>query len=303
MTNISPYHIGELEVQQLAGEQHIATKVGKIIQSEIPKGALNFLRQQSILWLGVNDQENQPWAFPLFGSPGFINPTNGELLKIDLRKSITLPKQWHEHLNKSKTIGSLAIELPSRRRLRINGTIQKIDRQQLHIKVEQAYPNCPKYIRKREMFGKIDFSNYRFVAGGSDLDTRLHNIIHRADTAFVVSIGANRADLSHRGGKVGFMKISDKNKIFIPDYKGNSMFNTLGNFKINPLGGLLIVDFNQGLLFQLTGKIDLFLNTEHPKIETGGTKRYWEITIKKWELFQLISNLRWESLDFSPYNP
>lgn len=303
MTYTSPFHIGELKVQQLAGEQSIATKVGKIIQPKIPNGALNFLRQQSILWLGVEDQENQPWAFPLFGSPSFINPTNGELLKIDLRKSIALPKQWYDYLKKSKNIGSLAIELSSRRRLRINGTIQKINKQQLHINVKEAYPNCPKYIRKREMLGKIDFSNYHFLARGNDLDTHLHNIIHQSDTAFVVSIGPNGADLSHRGGEMGFIKVTDKNKLLMPDYTGNSMFNTLGNFKTNPLGGLLIIDFNQGLLLQLSGKINLFFNTEHPKFKTGGTNRYWEMTVKKWELFQLMSNLRWENLDFSPHNP
>jgi len=303
MTKISPFHEGELEVQRLAGEQEIATKVGDLIQETVLPRALDFIRQQSVIWIGIEDQENLLWAFPLFGSPGFINPNEGEMIEIYLGKKHAIPDKWLSYLKKGKSIACLVIELSSRRRVRINGIIQGINEGRLEIDVQQTYPNCPKYIRKRELQGEPDLYQFHYKSSGTAINAQLENIINQSDTAFVASNGPNGADVSHRGGASGFIKCESDNKITVPDYKGNSMFNTLGNFKANPFGGLIIIEFNQDYYLQLTGKINICFNKEHPKLTTGGTNRFWELVIHKWQLFQLESNFKWESLDFSPHNP
>lgn len=76
------------------------------------------------------------------------------------------------------------------------------------------------------------------------------------------------------------------------------MFNTLGNFKANPFGGVIIVDFDRGYFLQLSGAIKIIFDQENLKTVTGGTNRLWELVINKWQLFQLENNIKWESLDF-----
>jgi uncharacterized protein len=89
-----------------------------------------------------------------------------------------------------------------------------------------------------------------------------NQVIDCSDTAFVASLASNGADVSHRGGETGFIKYDATNKIIVPDYKGNSMFNTLGNFKVNPQGRLLIVDFARDYYLQLSGKINIIFDKE-----------------------------------------
>jgi len=81
------------------------------------------------------------------------------------------------------------------------------------------------------------------------------------------------------------------------------MFNTLGNFKANPQGGMVIVDFTLGYYLHLSGKINIIFDTEPPILNTGGTNRFWELEIHKWYLFQFKNSFKWNDLDFSPYNP
>jgi len=303
MTVIGPFHQGELEMQQLAGEPHKAATAARMIQDTVPAGALQFLRQQSMIWIGIEDSSNYPWAFPLFGSPGFINPNKGERIEIELSENAPLPETWLNLLCVGKFIGCLAIELSSRRRLRINGVIKAIKQHQLHIEVQQAYPNCPKYIRKRELLNRPIEGVFRCLSRGTVLTEELGNIIKRSDTAFLASIGPNGSDVSHRGGPAGFIKVDSMNKITVPDYQGNGLFNSLGNFRINRSAGLTIAEFSQGYFLQLTGKINLLLDQEHPDTTSGGTNRYWELEVHEWHLFQLQPNYQWEDLDFSPYNP
>lgn len=298
MAHDNIFHKGELEVQRITGEQDIAAINGGIIQGFVLSGALNFIHQQSIIWIGLDDDENFLWSFPLFGSPGFINSNKGELLEIDLDEKFYIHDGWLKNLKKGKSIGCLVIEFSTRRRVRINGIIKEINKNLLQIDVNQAYPNCPQYIRRREIPETLDLCKFHFESKGIELNEKLENIISQSDTAFVASRGPNGVDVSHRGGPYGFIKCDSPNKVIVPDYKGNSMFNTLGNFKTNPFGGLIIIEFHQGYFLQLTGKTSIIFNKDDPEIVTGGTNRFWELVIHKWQLFQLDPNFEWQNIDF-----
>jgi hypothetical protein len=49
------------------------------------------------------------------------------------------------------------------------------------------------------------------------------------------------------------VRIVDPDHLAIPDYNGNSMFNTLGNIQVNPKAGLLFIDFESGRNLQISG--------------------------------------------------
>ena len=61
------------------------------------------------------------------------------------------------------------------------------------------------------------------------------------------------ADISHRGGKPGFVRAGDNGTLSFPDFSGNGHFNTFGNLEVCDRAGLLFVDFTTGDVLQLTG--------------------------------------------------
>jgi len=303
MTEINHFHKGEIDVQKATGEQDIAIRVSNIIQEAIPSRAFDFIRKQVVVWIGIENENNYPCAFPLFGSPGFISPGEGTIVEIEVGKSFSIPKEWGRNLKKRKPIGCLIIDLSTRGRIRINGIIRKVDKTRLQIDVRQAYPNCQKYIRKRILQREPDFTQFQLKTSGTVLNKEAESIIHKSDTAFVASLGPNGADVSHRGGMTGFIKCYSPNMILIPDYKGNSMFNTLGNFKINPRGGITIIDFAGGNFLQVFGVINIVIDKGGADLNTGETNRFWELIIHEWHLYKLEGNFKWIDQDFSYYNP
>ncbi len=83
-------------------------------------------------------------------------------------------------------------------------------------------------------------------------------LIAAADTFFIATaVGAEAGaaagvDVSHRGGRPGFVQVNDHRTLTIPDYAGNHHFNTFGNLELNPRAGLLFVEFQRGDLLYLT---------------------------------------------------
>jgi ferredoxin-NADP reductase len=170
--------------------------------------------------------------------------------------------------------------------------------------VEHSYGNCPKYIQARacERFPE----QVQATAPRQDftaLNPRTTELITAADTFFIASYVDHdpqhrSVDVSHRGGRAGFVKV-EGNRLTIPDYAGNLFFNTLGNLKVNPLGGLLFVDFSNGDMLQLSGRTELILDS--PMIQAfEGAERLWTFDVEQVVLRPGALSLRWEFQDYSP---
>lgn len=68
-----------------------------------------------------------------------------------------------------------------------------------------------------------------------------------ATAAFEMSEAPCGADMSHRGGPAGFVKVAaDGKSVRWADYKGNSMYMSLGNITHNSGISLLFVDYEKG---------------------------------------------------------
>lgn len=72
----SPYHAGELAVQDRLGVRVAAERVGRSYRSDIPPAAKEFLRAQPWVLLGATDARERVWLSPLCGPPGFIEPVD-----------------------------------------------------------------------------------------------------------------------------------------------------------------------------------------------------------------------------------
>ena len=303
----NPYHPGELVVQRRANEAELAQRNGGVLADVIPMGALRFIGQQSLAILGSLDREGNVWASVLVGEPGFISSPEGQTVELDVtqRRSATDDPLW-TNIGTNEEVGMLVIDLSTRRRLRVNGRIHPLDDTRFELTVRQAYPNCPKYIQRRHLFLPEGIARTQTYASrrGVALAEEQRALIASADTLFVASADpAHGVDTSHRGGQPGFVRVLDDRRIRIPDYVGNSMFNTLGNFVSYPHAGLVFVDFDNSRTLQLTGRVEILWDLDDPEDETGGTRRYWDLEVEQWLETPLPRQLRWELLDYSPHDP
>lgn len=306
MGSISPFHEGELTVQDRTGSTQQASRTGNVIGNRITPRAIPFVAQQTMALLGTLDAEGNPWASVLFGKPGFVTADDDRTVVFDLGRTLVDPHDplW-ANIEANPHVGMLAVELATRKRLRVNGTLTRKGIDILELAVAEAYPNCPKYIQRREVlvFGANGTTAPAPQYGTEATSAQLHLVGH-ADTFFVGSSHPEHGvDVSHRGGNPGFVQVLDERTLRIPDYVGNGMFNTLGNFVAHPSAGLLFIDFEDNRLLQFSGRPEIQWRLDGPEDTTGGTNRYWDFTIERCIQRQLPAKIRWELLDLSPFNP
>lgn len=299
------FHAGEREAQQRAGETAIADRNISVLSDKVIAGARPFIAKQFMAVLGSIDGDGNVWASLLFGKPGFLHTDDGSTIAVDVpEQQRDLSDPFWSNITSNQDVGILFIEIGSRRRYRVNGRLSRLDQHGAEVAIREAYPNCPKYIQRRQLrqLGEpvLPVQN----AHGTELRGTVERIIQQADTLFLASRHADSgADASHRGGKPGFIKQVNDTTLRIPDYDGNSLFNTLGNFHVDPHAGLCIPDFEHGQLLQLTGSASVLWHQDDPNNETGGTKRYWEFKVERWILRDTPQQVEWEYLDASPFNP
>jgi len=307
MTNNNPYHEGELAVQTRLNATDMALKTGRVIRDSIPGGALPFIEQQAMVVIGSIDPQGQVWASILFGQPGFLRAINMRTLELNLAQAGSSAEDplW-KNLESNFSVGLIVIELGSRRRLRVNGKLRKVSDKGYIIDVKQAYANCPKYIQRRHLKRATQQFNQQVEPAkfSTELNLDQKTLITNSDTFFVASAHPDHGvDASHRGGQPGFVTVLNETLLRIPDYIGNNMFNTLGNFQSYPYAGLVFIDFQHKQLLQLTGKAKILWHFDDKNDETGGTRRYWEFEIMALQERSIPFNIDWELLEYSPFNP
>lgn len=302
-----PYHDGELAVQRRAGERDMARRLAGAFSPRIVPGALPFLARQRVLAVAAAGADGHLWASVWSGAPGFAQSADGQ--RVTITRSPAAPAPGDPvlpGLAAGGHVGLLAIDFATRRRLRINGTIADMGADAIQVLVGESLGNCPKYIQRRV---PADEPMFAFDAPvetehGRDIDGERRVFVEEADTAFVGSVHPERGvDASHRGGDSGFIQVVDTSTLRVPDYAGNSMFLTLGNFAADPRASLAVLDFDRGRVLSFSGEARLHFDEERPDLPTGGTGRSWELTVREWVQFALPWRLRWESMDASPYNP
>jgi len=252
------WHEGEIALQRMTGSRERLAEVGpRVIRDHMPDQHREFFAQLPFLLAGSVDAQGQPWASVLAGEPGFVSSPDPRRLVV--RAAPLAHDPLRETLAAGMPIGLLGIEPHTRRRNRLNGQVTQLDAKGFEVEVGQSFGNCPKYIQARE-------PEFTGVAGAAPvrrlatLDAAARAIVERADTFFIASAHpqaghgdapAFGVDVSHRGGKPGFVRVEGGEVLTAPDFIGNSFFNTLGNLAINPRCGLLFIDFDSGDLLHV----------------------------------------------------
>ncbi|CAJ1496102.1 pyridoxamine 5'-phosphate oxidase family protein [[Mycobacterium] burgundiense] len=292
------FHAGELAVQQRMGQSDIAAKVGNGIHRDIPEAAANFLAEQPMVVVGAADAGGRLWASELVGPPGFVRAVDQRTIAVAAHPAPGDPLA--AALTRPTRIGMIALQPQRRRRMRANGAVAARG-DGLLVTVDQVYSNCPKYISRRHLESftpEVERSAPRRAAG---LDERQRRMIAEADTFFVATADADgNADASHRGGNPGFVQVLSANRLRWPDYRGNSLFMTLGNIEVNPHCGLLVMDWASGATLQLTGVAQLVWE---PDTFTDAAQCFVEFNLSEVVERDGPGPLRWSAPELSPANP
>ncbi len=303
----SPFHAGELSIQARFGAQERMDKQARrMVRDYLTDQHQQFFAQLSYVIVGTVDLQGELWASVLVGEPGFISASNERTLQINAQPLFGDP--LCNTLAMGIDIGLLGIELHSRRRNRMNGTVTAINSKGIEIQVGQSFGNCPQYIQSRRFeLGEDDPSAPKPVHSFTILGDIEQAIITAADTFFIAtayqdpSAGvAKGADVSHRGGKAGFVRIDDEKTLTVPDFSGNCHFNTFGNLALNSHAGLLFIDFARGNLLYLTGTAEVIW--EGPEIsQYDGAERLFRFQLNRGHRVEGSLPLRWSAPEFSPF--
>jgi predicted pyridoxine 5'-phosphate oxidase superfamily flavin-nucleotide-binding protein len=300
-----PFHEGEIAIQERAGERDIARRLGAGISSRIVEGALPFLGRQRLLAVATTGDDGLLWTSVWSGDPGFVISLDGQRVSILPAFMFVSPDDpVLARLAIGRDVGMLAIELVSRRRLRINGTVEAISDDQIRIAVHESVGNCPKYIQRRQPHASVARVRPTQGQSGRTVDEERRALLERVDTAFVGSLHPTRGvDASHRGGAPGFIRVVDTTTLRLPDYRGNGMFMTLGNFAVDSRASIAAVDFERSRVVSFSGSARLHFGVENSQHPTGGTGRYWDLMVREWVQFDLPAAISWDLIDASPFNP
>src|SRR5258708_4915933 len=257
----TPWHDGELAAQSRAGVAGRMAVIGpRNIRPFMPDQHRLFMAQLPFLIVGSVDAAGWPWASVLTGAPGFAASPDSRTLDIAAQPVAGDPLA--DALRVGAALGLLGIELPTRRRNRLNGRVTATRAGGFSMAVDQSFGNCPQYIQRRD-YVALGSPRPAHLEPFTTLDRDARALIERTDTLFVASAAQqvpdarHGVDVSHRGGRPGSAGLAADGSIVVPDYLGNRYFNTLGNMTSNPRAGLLFVDFDRGDLLQITGTAEI----------------------------------------------
>jgi len=297
-SRLATWHAGEKAIQQKVGVAERMEAVGqRAVRDFMPDQHREFYAQIPFVALGSVDRKGDAWATLVAGRPGFISSPTPRSLEIDARPDPGDPAS--EGAQEGDAIGMLGIELHTRRRNRVNGMLRASSSgKAFGFDVDQSFGNCPQYIQLRD-FSFVREPDQPFTGAIEDsagLDDAAREMIKAADTFFVASYAdredRRQVDVSHRGGRTGFVRVGDDDALTIPDFAGNLFFNTLGNIHLNGKAGLVFVDFETGDMLQLTGDAEVIL--ESPEIAAfQGAERLWRFRARRVVRRRGALPLRW----------
>jgi len=304
----SPFHEGEQRIQERTGVRDRTEMQGqRVIRDHLPDQHRAFYESLPFLLLGSVDEQGRPWASLVAGPQGFIQ--SPDATHLHLNTTLLPGDPLKKTLREGGDLGVIGLEPATRRRNRFNGKASAVSNAGFDIHVDQSFGNCPKFIQTR------DVSYVAPSEGGASAHTRnavlsdidVQRVIATADTFFIATAYSDEtrttsmgADMSHRGGKPGFIRMADSTSLIFPDFVGNNHFNTLGNIEMNPRAGLLFIDFEKNGLIYMTGKAETIWHS--PELDAfEGAKRLTRITPEEIIITQHTLPLRFTFGDYSPF--
>ena len=193
----SPFHAGEIAIQERLGVRTKMESQGRrVIRDYLTEQHRQFFAQRPFLIAGTVDAKGRPWASILIGEPGFLSTPDERTLHIASKPLFGDP--LNETLTEGIDIGLLGIELPTRRRNRMNGTVEVVTSKGFVVQVGQSFGNCPQYIQARTVELIDDLKDLTVPKPTTLIETlgQLERaMITTADTFFIATAFRDNANL------------------------------------------------------------------------------------------------------------
>ncbi|MGH8807264.1 MAG: pyridoxamine 5'-phosphate oxidase family protein [Noviherbaspirillum sp.] len=300
MLRTAPFHAGEISAQERTGVRAKMEKVGNaFLRNYMPEQHREFFALLPTLFAGGSDADGCLWASLLWGDAGFVQSPAPASLRVGAH---LLPDDpLAAMLQPGAPLGLLGLEFETRRRNRANGVVAEVDAQGFTFTVQQSFGNCHKYIQTRERIASPSGEQAAApLKGSGPLPDAALTLIRQSDTFFIATAVAHGADVSHRGGRPGFVQVDAQGVITWPDFQGNNFFNTIGNLLADGRAGLLFIDFERGDLLQLSGRAEVLW--DGPEVERfQGAQRMLRFSTEHFILRQRALPLRWSLCEPSPH--
>ena len=299
------FHEGERRMHAKLGVSDRLRDLGaRMIRDHMPDQHRDFFEMLRLVHLGAVDSDGHPWAITRTGCPGFIQSPDDKTLKMTSTSLAGEPQNLD--LSADAKVSVLGLEMETRRRNRMNGTVTQSHDDTMTIAVDQSYGNCPKYIRTRTLV-QHHSKAAPSVTRKTHLESQFLALVQSADILMLATRAPELSDdpragvdINHRGGSPGFVRVLDAKTLLLPDYKGNNFYNSYGNILLDDRVGLQFFDFETGALLNIKGTAGV--------IETGDVTlpfmgRALRICISEIVYAEHALSLRYEAGEPSPNNP
>ncbi|MDN4501661.1 pyridoxamine 5'-phosphate oxidase family protein [Alteromonadaceae bacterium BrNp21-10] len=303
---LDAFHTGEQQLQQRIGVKDKMAELGqRFLRPYLLEQHRQFYALLPMIFIGAEDSAGAIWASVLYGEEGFVSSPNSSLLHID--NMLAQYDPLYDELEPLAAIGLLGIELPTKRRNRANGLLQRLTDSSMVIEIEQSFGNCAKYIQVRDKHRateKLPAAAFSFTHFNGDIVDR----IQQMDTFFIATGSLDEGgcineeqggmDISHRGGPPGYVQVINDSTLIFADFPGNNFFNTFGNLLLDPRAGLLFIDFEHGHHIYLTGTAEVRWSQENDLL-IDGAEREVHFHLQQGKMVFNASPYRWQILDKS----
>ncbi|WP_328481840.1 pyridoxamine 5'-phosphate oxidase family protein [Streptomyces sp. NBC_00377] len=314
------YHSGSRAVQDRVGVRDLADHVGRAIGDGIGPVMAAFLELQPLLVAGAADPaDGRVWATAVTGAPGFVRATGPHRMSVTTgasrpsevsRPSVPSRAPGEEGVEggppsadplaaalatPGTPVGTIVLDPRTRRRLRLNGRLRPTPHG-FAVETDRVFANCPKYLQRRAAYETVD----RIPGSprrGTGLTVGQAGFVTASDTFFLATVhpDGSGAEVSHRGGGPGFVRVTSPCTLSWRDYPGNSMFLTLGDLAVDPRAGLLFLDWTTGRTLQLTGEA-------RASFAPDGARTVLFTVTEAVDTPRALP-LRWSAPEYSPANP
>ncbi|KAF4977502.1 hypothetical protein FZEAL_5980 [Fusarium zealandicum] len=321
---ISEFHQGERAMHQLlkVPRQENPTSPG------LPNRYGMRVVQSSLVALGTLDDNGQPWTTIWGGERGFARPVAENVLAfnsaVDTQHDPVFTALWNSvsdeevrqgaivrpNGDQGKPMAGLSIDLETRDRVKLAGkmiagaTVDEGKAVQMAMAVTESLGNCPKYLNKKHII--LNEMRPVLVSEGLPLPEEAVDLIAAGDMFFMSSTNGETMDTNHRGGSPGFLRVitnqENRLELVYPEFSGNRLYQTLGNFKVNPLVGITIPDFNTGDVLYLSGTASVLVGKEASSVMARSHLAV-KLTLTSARFVKSGLPFRGSLDEYSPYNP